>query len=55
MNSEITFLSEVSHAINLTAEMTPRTQILNCKAVEVTEKVNSKKSGRKNHRWRRRI
>ena len=30
----------------------------NCKAVEVTEvieKVNSKKSGRKNHRWRRRV
>ena len=30
----------------------------NCKAVEVTEvieKVNSRKSGRKNHRWRRRI
>ena len=30
----------------------------NCKAVEVTEvieKVNSKKSGRKNHRWRGQI
>ena len=35
--------------------MTSRTNF-NCKAVEVTEvieKVNSKKSGRKNHRWRR--
>ena len=32
--------------------------MFNSKAVEVTEvieKVNSKKSGRKNHRWRRRI
>ena len=31
---------------------------LNCKAVKVTEvieKLNSKKSGRKNHRWRRPI
>ena len=37
--------------------MTSRTNF-NCKAVEVTEvieKVNSKKSGRKNHRGRRRV
>ena len=36
--------------------MTSRTKDFNCKAVEFTEvieKVNSKKSGRKNHRWRR--
>ena len=51
------FFSEVSHAIALKAEMTSRAHF-NCKAVEVTEvieEVNSKKSGRKNHRWRRRI
>ena len=54
MSSEVNFLSEVSHAIDLKAETTSRTQTLTLKAIEVT-KVNSKKSGRKNHRWRRRI
>ena len=53
MSSEVIFVSEVSHAIDLKAEMTSDTNF-NCKAVEVAE-VNSKKSGRKNHRWRRRI
>ena len=53
MSSEVIFVSEVSHAIDLKAEMTSDTNF-NCKAIEVTE-VNSKKSGRKNHRWRRRI
>ena len=46
----------LSHAIDLKAEMTYTN--LNCKAVDVTEvieKVNSKKAGCKNHRWRRRI
>ena len=53
MSSEVIFVSEVSHAIDLKAEMTSDTKF-NCKAIEFTE-VNSKKSGRKNQRWRRRI
>ena len=55
MSSEVTYLSEVIHAADLKKkEMTSYT--LNYKAVEITEvidKVNSKKSGRKNHRFRR--
>ena len=42
MSSRSHFSSDVSHAIDL-------------KAVEVIARVSSKKSGRKNHRWRRRI
>ena len=58
MSSESIFI-EVSLAIDLTADKNDVTHTnFNCKAVEVTEvieKVNSKKSGRKNHRRRRRI
>ena len=54
MSSEVIF-SEVSHAIDLKAEITSRTQNFDCKAevTEVIEKVNSKNL--KNPRWRRRI
>ena len=54
MSSEDTFLREVSHAINLKAENDVTHTNYYCKA-EVSEKVNSKKSCRRNHRWRRRI
>ena len=50
VSSEVIFLSEVSRAIDLKAEMTNdvTNTNFNCKAVEVTEvieKVNSEKSG----------
>ena len=46
-----------SQAIEPKADMTSRTQSFDCKAevTEVIEKVNSKNSGLKNPRWRRRI
>ena len=58
MSSEVIFLSELSHAIDPKSRNDVTHKNFNCKAVEVTEvieKANSKKSGRKNHRGRRRI
>ena len=56
-SSKVNFLSEVSHAIDLKAEMTSHKQILTAKQQKSLKKSipRGKKSGRKNHRWRRRI
>ena len=54
MSSEDTFLKEISHAIDLKAENDVLHTNYYCKA-EVIKKVNSKKSGCTNHRWKRRI
>ena len=43
MSSEVIFVSEVSHAIDLKAEQMTSDTNFDCKAIEVTE-VNSKKS-----------
>ena len=50
MSSEVIF-SEVSHVTDLKAEMTSRTKILTAKQQKSLKSL--KKSGRKNHRWKR--